>query len=120
MIDPRDGFINDPTNAALRQICIEFLKQLDDVCRRDIDIHEQTAVGQALVGVESGVHNIGRQDGVQMIPHEEHKRMVFETVAVVVHIVAEEQECCIACFRHILVPQRFISRGVSPYLEHLL
>ena len=88
MIDPRNGFINHLTDTALVQIRIEFLEQLDDVSRSDLCVHQQPSIGQTLMGVEGRAHDVGWQNGVKMMPHEEQQRMVFEAVAVVVHIVA--------------------------------
>ena len=72
------------------------------------------------MGIEGRAHDVGWQNGVKMMPHEEQQRMVFEAIAMVVHIVAIEEESCVPCFRHILVPKRFVCWGISSYFKHLL
>ena len=83
--------------------------------------HDQPAIRESLMRIKHVVHPIGRQEGIQTaIGIADHQREVVEAVAVIVHVVADEQKCAVLRVGHKCVPLGLAVRGVSDDFKHIL
>ena len=61
-------------------------------------------------------HGLGGLNGV--FRSIEHQGMVFETVAVIIHVVAVEEEGGVASLLYISIPRLLVGIAISFYLKH--
>mgnify|MGYP007070223032 CR=1 FL=1 len=73
VVHPWDGFIDHLADALVVEVLVQFLKQLDDICHGHVDIHEQSSIGESLMGMEGSANAVGWQNGVQMVAYEEQE-----------------------------------------------
>ena len=104
MIDPRHGLVDYPSDAFFTQALVHLADDLHQVNRGAVCRHHQAAVGQSLVREERVFADVGGQQGVETAFHVAHQRVVGEAVAVVVHVVAVEEERAVLRLRHKAVP----------------
>ncbi len=80
----------------------------------DIPMHDQASIGQALMRVEGGTDAIGRQAAERCAVHEEHETVIQESIAVILHVIAEEEEVAVLCLRDEGIPLLLHRRFVEP------
>ena len=65
MVNPRNGAINDFFDAARPQKRVELLEKFDDIGNGDVEIHDESAVGQSEVRAEHVAYEMGWQQRVE-------------------------------------------------------
>ena len=114
----RNGLVNDATDALLTQKIVDFAEQHADFFRRGLGRHHQAAVSQSLMAVKRAVTLVGRQQRVERTVEIAEQRMVAESVGMIVHIAAVEEESSVLRLRHESVPFVGLIGGVSSDVKH--
>ena len=118
MINTWDGLVNDALNAYALVIGIKFAKDLQHVLCFRLHRGDESPVCESLMAVETMVLLVGWQQGIKFTLLIEHQGIVLETVAMIVHIAAVEEEGAILRLCNEPVPFVFQGCRVSDYFEH--
>ena len=88
------------------QIAVQFTEKRAHLGGLSVSSHDKSAIGKPLMGIQHAADNICRQHRVEPVFEVEHERVVAETVAVVVHVIATEQESTVLRAVYEVVPLR--------------
>ena len=102
----RGGFVVDGGDEFVVELLYTFrlpdgnggLEDFEEVGAVEVSRREQpTAVGESLMGMEDSVGcEVGREEGGEATVFVHHPRGVVKAVGVIIHIIAEMQECSVA------------------------
>ena len=120
MINPGDGAVEHTGKALVAQIVVETGEELAGVAYGDMDVHNESAISEAIMRDKRGVATVGGEQGVEPALAIEHQRPVIKAVGMILHIVALKEEGGVAGTAHVTVPALAVVGGISSYLKHLI
>ena len=117
VVYPRYGLINKGVETLRHKVFDQQVKQLHHSGGRCRGVSDESAVGKSAVAHQRLAVFVGREQGVDPAFQIEHERKVAETVGVIVHVVAVEEERSVLRCGHKGVPFCLVFRRISPYLK---